>query len=80
MRLIAARTKPRFQVPRGDRAADERRHEPLRDVCAVFLLPLLASRKMHLIRAKALVAFPGGFATLDELFEVITLGHTRTSK
>jgi uncharacterized protein (TIGR00730 family) len=34
-------------------------------------------RKMHfLLRAKALVAFPGGFGTLDEVFDVLTLVQT----
>ncbi len=46
-----------------------------------FKFHYFALRKMHfMMRAKALVAFPGGFGTLDELFEVITLVQTRKSK
>jgi len=46
-----------------------------------FKFHYFAIRKMHfMMRAKALVAFPGGFGTLDELFEVITLVQTRKSK
>lgn len=46
-----------------------------------FKFHYFALRKMHfMMRAKALVAFPGGFGTLDELFEVITLVQTRKTK
>jgi uncharacterized protein (TIGR00730 family) len=43
-----------------------------------FQFRYFALRKMHfLLRAKALVAFPGGFGTLDELFDALTLLQTR---
>ncbi len=43
-----------------------------------FKFHYFALRKMHfMMRAKALVAFPGGMGTLDELFEVLTLVQTR---
>src|SRR5690606_15251763 len=46
-----------------------------------FKFHYFALRKMHfMMRAKALVAFPGGFGTLDELFEVITLVQCKKAK
>jgi hypothetical protein len=46
-----------------------------------FRFRYFALRKMHLLlRAKALVAFPGGYGTFDELFEVLTLVQTRKIK
>ena len=45
-----------------------------------FKFHYFAIRKMHfMMRAKALVAFPGGMGTLDELFEIIALVQTRKS-
>ena len=46
-----------------------------------FKFHYFALRKMHfMMRAKALVVFPGGFGTLDEMFEVMTLVQTGKSR
>ncbi len=55
----------------------EQRPNPYITPALCFQFRYFALRKMHfLLRAKALVAFPGGFGTLDELFETLTLLQT----
>ena len=59
----------------------EQSSNPYISPSANFKFHYFALRKMHfMMRAKALVAFPGGFGTLDELFEVITLVQTGKAK
>lgn len=46
-----------------------------------FYFHYFAVRKMHFaMRANALAAFPGGFGTLDEVFEILTLKQTNRTR
>lgn len=59
-------TLPREQVP-----------NPYVSPELAFRFHYFALRKMHfLLHARGLVSFPGGYGTLDELFEVLTLIQT----
>ena len=55
----------------------EQEPNPYTTPALTFAFHYFAMRKMHLaMRANALVVFPGGFGTLDELFEMVTLRQT----
>jgi uncharacterized protein (TIGR00730 family) len=57
---------------------EEQQPNPYSTPELTFQFYYFAMRKMHLaMRANALVAFPGGFGTMDELFEILTLAQTR---
>lgn len=56
----------------------EQHPNPYTTPSLTFNFHYFAMRKMHLaMRASALVVFPGGFGTMDELFELLTLRQTR---
>jgi uncharacterized protein (TIGR00730 family) len=55
----------------------EQSPNPFSTPALTFRFHYFAMRKMHFaMRAKALVVFPGGFGTFDELFEILTLRQT----
>ncbi len=63
-------TLPREQLP-----------NPFTTPELTFRFHYFSMRKMHLaMRANALVVFPGGFGTMDELFEILTLVQTRKGR
>jgi uncharacterized protein (TIGR00730 family) len=59
----------------------EEKSNPYVTPALTYKFHYFALRKMHfMMRAKALVAFPGGFGTLDELFETLTLVQCKKAK
>jgi len=58
----------------------EQEPNPYSTPALTFRFHYFAMRKMHLaMRANALIVFPGGFGTFDELFEILTLRQTGKS-
>jgi uncharacterized protein (TIGR00730 family) len=60
---------------------EEQQPNPYISPALCFRFHYFAMRKLHfLLRAKALVVFPGGYGTLDELFDTLTLVQTQKIK
>jgi uncharacterized protein (TIGR00730 family) len=59
----------------------EQRPNPYTTPELTFRFQYFAMRKMHFaLRANALAIFPGGFGTLDELFEILTLQQSQRTR
>jgi uncharacterized protein (TIGR00730 family) len=57
---------------------DEQPPNPYSTPELTFRFQYFAIRKLHLVmRANALVVFPGGFGTIDEMFEILMLKQTK---